>query len=192
MSRLVGVLGLLLLTCVGCQQPRYSWIYDRQVDFSKLKTYAWTKGVEQGTAGRDIGGKSMDELMTEIVDRELSAKGISKAGEGQPVDFTVRYRSVLEFKSTETGGGAPGEEAPLIGGERYETVSPAPDAQPGVPSSFAVGTLYITMRHPGRDEVIWRGVAEAVLREKAEPESRLKRLEEAVHKILSNFPPKKS
>jgi hypothetical protein len=191
MSRLTAVLALLLLTGLGCHQPRYSWVYDKHVDFSRLKTYTWLKGVEQGTAMRDIGGKSMDQLMTEFVDRELAAKGFTRAAEGGQVDFTVKYRSVLEFRSAETSGGAVDDEPALFGGERYENVSPAPTAQPGVPSSYSVGTIYLSIRRPGSDEVLWRGVAEAVLREKAEPESRLKRLAEAVQKILSNFPPGK-
>src|SRR5262245_28221413 len=191
MLRVTAVLGLLLFACVGCQQPKYSWIYDRNVDYSKLKTYAWLKGSQQGTANRDIGGKSIDQLVTEIVDKELAAKGYMRAGEGQPVDFTVRYRTVLEFRSAETSAGPVGEDQNVIGGERYETVSPAPEVQPGVPSAYPVGTVYITMRHPGRDEVMWRGVAEAALREKAEPESRVKRLEDAIHKILEKFPPTK-
>jgi len=191
MSRATAVLGLLLFVCVGCQQPKYSWIFDRNVDYSKLKTYAWLEGSQSGTANRDIGGKSIDQLVTEIVDKELAAKGYQKAGEGAQVDFTVRYRSVLEFRSGETKAGPVGDEPSVMGGERYETVSPAPDVQPGVPSSYPVGTVYITMRHPGRDEIMWRGVAQAVLREKAEPESRVKRLEDAIHKILEEFPPTK-
>jgi hypothetical protein len=187
MSRIfLLVLGAAML--IGCQQPRYAWVYDRQADFTRLKNYAWLAGEEHGTAGREIGGMSIDQMIKGMVDKELAAKGYTRVAGAQP-DFTVRCRSVLEFRAGETGGGAPVNEPVLMGGERYEVVSPAPDLSPEQPSSYKVGTIYITMNDPKSSTVLWRGVAEAVIREQATDEQRRDRLGEAMHKLLEKFPP---
>ncbi|HEY7086990.1 MAG TPA: DUF4136 domain-containing protein, partial [Tepidisphaeraceae bacterium] len=113
------------------------------------------------------------------------------AAAGATPDFTVRQTSILEYRSTETGGGGPvlGSDERIIG-EKYEVVSPAPDVQPGVPSSYKVGTVDITVLDPKGSAVLWRGVAEATLYEDATGQQRRARLEQAMHKLLENFPPK--
>ena len=58
-----------------------------------------------------------------------------------------------------------------------------------MPTSYSVGTIYITMRNPKTDRVLWRGVASSVLAENAAPEKRAQRLDEAIEKLLANFPP---
>jgi hypothetical protein len=100
----------------------------------------------------------------------------------------VQSRSVLEFRSAETDATIRGEPI-LLGGEKYEVVSPAPDLDPGKPSSYTVGTVYITIGDPKINTVLWRGMAESVLREQASDEQRRQRLEQAMHKVMEKFPP---
>lgn len=192
MKRAVGTCALfgILMLALGCQQPRCNWVFDRQADYSKLASYRWLAAEEHGTAGRDIGGTPLNALIRELVDRELAAKGYSLAPEGADASFTVQQKSVLEFRSGAAPESAGTREDPgLFGGERFETVYGASDLQPGVPSSYKIGTIYVTIRDAKSDAPLWRGVGEAVIREQSTDQARRERLDRAIKQIMSRFPP---
>jgi hypothetical protein len=86
------VVGCVLFTVaaavVPAQMPKYGVTVEaeKNVDFSKFKSYSWTKG--QPSLARAI-----DERITSAVDRELAALGMTKAASG-PGDVMVAYYSV--------------------------------------------------------------------------------------------------
>ena len=55
---------------------------------------------------------------------------------------------------------------------------------------YEEGTLLIDVLRPDSGELLWRGSAQARLREQPSPEDREKRVREVVEKILQQFPPK--
>ena len=72
----------------GAQTPKYGVRVeaDKNVDFSKLKTYSWTQG--QPSAVKEINAK-----IVEAVDRELGGLGLTKSTSG-PGDVMVAYYSL--------------------------------------------------------------------------------------------------
>jgi hypothetical protein len=189
-----GWLGLWLLIglalCGGCQsKPRYGWVYDKQADFSGLKAYHWLPVEQKGTAGRDIGGEPIDQLVQIEVQRTLAAKGFTPSAQGSPADFTVQCTTVLEFQSSESANLTAQRDPSLDRTEWYAVESSDRAVEPCVPSSYTVGTLYITMRVPKAEKVLWRGVASGVLHEKDDPQKRIQRVHNAIDTLLAKFPP---
>ena len=195
-ARSNGWLGLSLFFCVtlccGCQsKPSYGWVYDKRANFAGLKTYQWLSVEEKGTAFRQIGGKPIDQLVQTDVKRVLAAKGCTPVAGGAPADFTVQCTTILEFRRGGDGGAAVSDQRdPALDRTEWYAVESSDRAlEPGVPSSYSVGTIYITMKDPKSQNIVWRGVASSVLREKSDPQDRADRLRDAIEKILAKFPP---
>ncbi len=56
---------------------------------------------------------------------------------------------------------------------------------------YTEGTLIIDFVDPKADQLIWRGTGQSRLSESKTPEERTENINEAVAKILAQFPPKK-
>ena len=190
-----GWLGLLLLVLLiasaGCQtKPSYGWVYDKHANFLNLQTYQLL-GVEQkGTAGRYIMGQPIDQLVQKDVQGVLTAKGFKQAPQGSSPDFTAQATTILRYESgesrTDLGGGG---DSHLDSNQWYAVESTGSNVQPDVPQSYAVGTIYITIRDPKTDHILWRGVASSVLDEKSSQDKRAARLHEAIETLMAKFPP---
>ena len=91
---LVGMLFSLVVAAVPAAQMKYGVTAkaDKNVDFTKFKSYSWSVGQPNPT-------KSIDALIVAAVDRELKALGLSKAEPG-PGDVLVSYYA---FRRTDVG-----------------------------------------------------------------------------------------
>jgi hypothetical protein len=122
MKRLI-VFGMLLGTVAAphaAQMPKYgvSVTAEKNVDYSKFKTYSWTPG--QPSAVKEI-----DAQIIAAVDRELGAIGMQKAASGKG-DVQATYYSL-----TRTDVDLKGKA----------------DAQ-GVKPQYSVGTLVVALLDP--------------------------------------------
>jgi hypothetical protein len=54
-----------------------------------------------------------------------------------------------------------------------------------------VGTLIVDIVDAGKKELVWRGTASDTLNPEASPEKKEQNLQEAMAKLLANFPPAK-
>ena len=91
---LVGMLFSLAVAAAPAAQMKYGVTAkaDKNVDFTKLKSYSWSVGQPNPT-------KSIDALIVAAVDCELKALGLSKAEPG-PGDVLVSYYA---FRRTDVG-----------------------------------------------------------------------------------------
>jgi hypothetical protein len=99
---------------------------EKGVDFSKLKTYSWTRGQRSPI-------KSIDERVVAAVDRELSALGMTKATTGDG-DVIVGYGSL-----TRTG----------------VDLAPKADTKENL-SQYAIGTLVVVFTDPASQKRVLR------------------------------------
>jgi hypothetical protein len=165
-AALIGTAALLLSTHAWAQDVSYD--YDKSVNFSALKTYAWAPD-----------GNIQDELthkrITAAVDAQLAAKGLRRVEAGATPDVIVTYRAGVR-QELEVNG---------YTGYRVNRWSSARVQQ--VP----VGALVVEMLDAKTKDVVWRGIATKDLDVDASPEKREKNLNKAVEKLFKKYPPSK-
>lgn len=167
-ATLIGTVGLLLSTSALAQDVSYD--YDKSVDFSAFKTYAWTKGT-------NVQDELNHKRIVSAVDAQLAAKGLRQVDPGANPDMLVAYHAGArqEFEVSGTGVGAyrPGR----WGSARVAQV--------------AVGALAVEMVDSKTGSQVWRGVATKDMDLKASPEKREKNINKAAEKLFKNYPPAK-
>jgi len=178
----VTMVGLLLAAVAAFgQDVRYN--FDKTTDFSKFKTYKWVI-IKDAAKVNDL----TDKQIIAVVDGELAAKGLTKAGDdsanlyiayqagvGQEKQFTY-YNSDWGYGGGWYRGGWYGG----MGGMSTTT---------GQTSTIYIGQLALDIYDSGNRDLVWRGVASKTISPKAKPEKQEKNLKKAVKKLLKNYPP---
>ena len=172
--------------------------FDASIDFDALRTYRWHEGNEYNLASvRYLSNEIIDVRIRSNVDRELRPKGINLQANG-PVDFLVNYSvSTQPGVDIETynnySGYAPGWHFEYDGTGPYRISGPgdAFDASTieTIITQFSMGTLVLDIVTPETDILVWRGVAEGKLEQSMTALEREQIIDEAVTRLLRNFPP---
>jgi hypothetical protein len=162
------ILGMLI---GGCSSLSVTSDYDPKQDFSKMKTWAWAPIPPQADGSTDpLAVSSLAlERIHRSVEREFNLKGYPMV-DPQGADFWVKHYAVQEQRIR---------------------VDPGYDWGHDDVSSYAAGTIIIDVVNPKDKRMVWRGTASDVIDPDLSPEEREKRIQEAVHEILGQFPPKK-
>ena len=174
----------ICLAAVGSslgQDVRYN--FDKSVDFSKFKSYKWVE-----IKGAQTANDLVDKQIKETIDAQLAKKGLTRV-DADPADLFVGYQTAIgqekEFTSFNSGWGyGPG----WYGGGWYGY--PGGGMTTGQTSTIYTGQLALDMYDSAGHTLVWRGVASKTLDTKAKPEKRQKNLNNAVAKMLKNYPPK--
>ncbi len=154
----------------ACSSISTNYDYDTSYDFSMLKSYRWA----------DIPSKAdADPLITQrvcaAVEAQLKAKGYAVA-EGAPDFLVATYVGRrTRIRVTDWGYGY-GPRAAWYGGgvDLYQ---------------YEEGSLVVDVVDARTKRLEWRGTATAVLDPGASAEGRTERINEAVEKMLKDFPP---
>ena len=144
--------------------------YDRDVDFSRYKTFAWS------VAQQPAKNAANHVRITRAVEEAFTAKGLDKDAAGIP-DAYLMYTGRVGDKVQVTGhpGGSSWEPSNL------RTMVDI--------NKVRAGTLILEMYDARTQEVVWRGVASDVaVREDVMEEA----IRGAVKKLLDGYPPKKA
>jgi hypothetical protein len=150
--------------------------YDKKVDFANLKTYDWMPIPEKA----NIDSLSAQRVKS-AVNSELKGKGLMMTSDNP--DFLIAEHLGKKDKIQVTDWGY--DYGPYRG---YHGRYPAPG---GVTvNEYEEGSLILDFVDAKSKKMIWRGVAKAVVDRADTPEKREKLINEAVHEILKNFPPK--
>lgn len=155
----------------GCSGPEVSRDYDPKQDFSNLKTWSFAPVPPQADGARDpmaVSTLAMERIQR-AVDRELKVKGFQPM-DAQSADFWVQYYALTEQRMR---------------------IDPGYDWGHDDVSTYAAGTIIIDVVNPKDKRMVWRGTATDVLDPDLTPAEREERIQEAVHDILKEFPPKK-
>ena len=166
--RLAAVLVLLLLLS-ACSSVTVSRDYDQEFDFSTLKTYAWFPDIKEKSS---LGAAELARVQSAI-DSGLRARGY------QPVDRDPDFLISADAVS---------EQRTQVISHRYSYRYWGADDT----YRFNVGTLIVDFVGSATNQLIWRGQAEAVLTQDPSSDELNKRIDEAVAKMLAEFPPKQA
>jgi hypothetical protein len=142
--------------------------YDHGANFSRLKTYSWSKV--------QTADSIWDDRVKDAVDKDLLAKGWTQVPSGGDVSLVaVEKTSIHQQYDTFYNG---------FGGRRFGGLG---DATTSV-DSYKVGTLILSMFDGNSKQLLWRGTSSSDLA--GNPDKNAKKLDKDVDKMFKKFPPK--
>lgn len=162
----LAILGLA--AAVGCTTLRTSVDYDRALDFSRYKTFAFARGTP---ARRTFTQKRIED----VIGSALRSKGLSPSGDEKP-DLRVVTHVVLETR------------------QRIDTIVHGYGWRWGggvtttVVTNVPVGTLVVDLVDTQSKELVWRGEATDTI--DRDSEARDEQLRDAVAEMFEGFPPR--
>jgi len=167
---------LLLVFFISCSSVRVNSDYDKNVDFSQYKTYAFYK---TGIDKVEISDLDKKRILRSI-DESLSSKGFTKSESPDLlINFFTKEREQVDVNQFNMGWGYGwgwGWNPWMWGGNT--TITRYPE-----------GTLYIDLIDAKKKELIWQGEGEGVLTKDTHKKDAV--IKEFVSKILDQFPPQK-
>ena len=182
MKRILFLSKLILFLAISCafgQDVRYN--FDKDINFSKFKTYKWVILKDAPTAN-DLVTKQLKDA----VDAELATKGLTKIDD-DTANLFIGYQAGVgqekQFTSFSSDWGYGG------GWYRGGWYGPGGGTTTGSTSTIYVGQLVLDMYDSANRDLVWRGVASKTLDSKAKPDKQQKNLAKAVKKLLKNYPP---
>lgn len=169
------ILPLLLLFVLGsCSSVRVNSDFDKNVNFSQYKTYAFHKNGIDKVEISDLDKKRI----LRAIETELGKKGMTKSENPDLlVTFFTKEREQVDVTQYNAGWGygwGYGWNPYLWGGRTYV-------------SSSTEGTLYIDLIDAKKKELIWQGMGSGDLTQVQAKKD--ERINEFVAKILAQFPP---
>ena len=168
---------VLVVSCSAIYGVSYD--YDKNVDFSRLKSYHWFPMTVNNLSEKSetIDSISLKRIRN-AVHNHLDPKGL-RASERNPDFLIAVYLRTKERLSVRNYGGP--------------YVYPYYDYGPywGTPTirQYEEGTLLLDFVDTESKQLIWRGSAKSDLESVTTPQEREELINEAVQRILENFPP---
>lgn len=168
----------LLSACSGIST---SSDYDPAVDFSKFSTYTWLD-----TEGDDIDAIT-DSRIRSSIDAGLAARGLQKDGES--ADLAIGYQVTTaerrSYNTVNTGwGGGYG-----WGGYGWGGYGMSMGSSTTYENVWEEGSLIVGMFDGASKNLVWTGTATAALDDSRTPQQRQQLVDDAVTKMLQDFPP---
>ena len=168
---------LLFLIVSSASSQKVAVGYDHAADFSKLKTYSWTKGVP-------AKNPDIDRQIISSIEKQLQAKGLTRVDDG--ADMLVSYHAAVmpDFESVTVA--RPGTWGPRTGSTEaaWQVVR---------------GSLIVEMVNPATKQSVWRGNATDTLSNEGPSidvaknlDKSKKKVEKVVEKLFKYYPPKAS
>ncbi len=178
---------LLFTSLAGCSTIKVSIDHDSSEDFSRFKSFDWLSEVQQPTGDRRIDDPLLDSRVRAAVEDEMAANGYKRVTDGS-ADFLIGYHAArygilsVEGMNLRYGYGS-GWGWGII---RAWDPGPGPKAHTRY---YDEGSLILDFVTPHEKRLIWRGAARAEINEAASPKTKRKRINEAVKRMLAQFPP---
>jgi hypothetical protein len=166
------MVGALLTVPAIALAQKVSYDYDKSAPFSQFKTYVLKEGTK-------VGNPLVDDRITAAIRSELAAKGLTEAADADvAVVYHVAFDKRKDITAWNTGAGP----------YRYRWGGWG-TADVRV-NEILVGTLVIDVVDAKKGELAWRGIGVKEVDTQAKPEKRDKNIQQAVQKIMKNYPPK--
>ena len=166
-NRLVLVVALIGNSVAMAQELLANFLLG--TDFSKYHTYKWIN-IEGGAHPN----QSVDARIKQSFDSQLASKGLSRSDDDK-ADLYVEYQAAVDQKKDWKRYGDGGSW-----GEMAAATSPTLD----------VGSLVLDIYDPTAKLLVWTGTATKILDSNSNEEENMKRLDNAIEKVLRNYPPK--
>ena len=169
----VFLVGILF---TGCQITRHS-LYDKEVDFSKYKTFCWMTGCQFEFNGPEyLNDSLLRESIKHAFVEELESKGLKEDSNNPDllVGFTITVKdeqAVIYHRQDDT----PMQFQPLQ--DEREVVN------------YLKGTLIIGMADRSLSKIVWQSEAQSYM--ELNPDFSDKNIRKGIKLVLKDFPPKK-
>jgi hypothetical protein len=154
--------------------------FDKTANFAGFKTYAFKDGTK-------VGQPLIDDRIVAALEKELATKGLTKS-EANPdviVVYHVAFDKEKDISTYSSGyGGGYGPYGYGWGGGWGSTTATT------TVRDILVGTMVIDIADAKKNQIAWRGMGVKEVNTTASPEKRDKSINDAVKKILKNYPPK--
>jgi Domain of unknown function (DUF4136) len=169
---------IVVISITSCSSVKVVYDYDKQVDFTKYKTYAFTEEV----AKLPVDDLNRGRLIT-AVETELAAKGFTKSDNPDVlIDMHITAKKRTEAVANTSGGYGRYGRYGYGGGFSTTTVDY---------NEYLDGTLLINMVDKSTEKIAWQGRGTKTIDENASPSKREQNINYAVKQIFTNYPPKK-
>jgi len=166
----------LVAALTSCSPVTVSYDFDKQADFSKYKTYAFSEDALK----LPVDQLNRDRIL-KAVETEMAGKGFSKSDSPDVlVDLQVKAQVETEATATNTGG--------MYGG-RYGFAGGYSTTQINY-NQYTVGSLFINLVDKATEKIVWQGRGSKTIDENASPAKRDENITYAVKQIFMKYPPK--
>ncbi len=170
----------LLLLSGACSSLKVTYDYDKQIDFSQYKTYAYSEDSQK----LPVGDLNRSRIIN-AVDTEMAAKGFTKSDNPDVlIDMHVKAEQKTEATATTTGPGYGGYYG------RFGYAGGFSTTQINY-NDYIEGTLFINMVDAAKEHIVWQGRATKTIDEDASTEKREQNINYAVKQIFMKYPPVK-
>ena len=180
MSRSLRVVSalVLLFALAACSSVEVKQDWDPGANFAALHSWGWQSSTPVLTGNARLDDPLVHSRIQNALAQTLRAKGYTQTA--TKPDFLVTYHIAIEQKldaQTIYTGYGPYRGWYGVGGTQT------------VVDQYDQGTLLVDFIDPGSNNVIWRGTAQSRLQELKTPEEREARVNDAVERLLNQFPP---
>lgn len=187
MKRVLSFL-LLITLQFGCSSLKVTYDHDPGAEFSTFRTFDWVASHQEPTGDPRLDNSLTDIRVRGTVEGQLTLKGYRRVDAEKP-DFYVSYyaslKDLLNMSSISHYDGFGVGERPGYGGGWPAGSRTVTDVQ-----SYKEGTLILDVVNGQTNRLVWRGIAQAEVDPSRDPHARQELLREAIHDMLTHFPPK--
>ena len=164
----------------ACSSISVTSDWDTNVDFSIFETFAVLEEPKQPV------NRLVDQRIRAALVAELTGKGLRQVDTPDKADLAIGYQVTTEERTTHhtVHSGWDGYR----GGWNTHWRSPAGTSTTRQ-VNFTVGTLVIAAFQMSDKELVWEGSASGTVNPSSGPEQREQRINDAVQRILKDFPP---
>ena len=167
----------LLAAIAACSSVKVSYDYDKQADFTKYKTYAFT----EESMKLPVDQLNQDRII-KAVETEMVAKGFTKSDNPDAlVELVVKTAQRTEATATNTGGYGYGRYG-YGGGFGTTQVSY---------NQYTDGTLFVNLVDKSTEKIVWVGRGTKTIDPDASAQKRDRNITMVLKEIFTKYPPKK-
>ena len=167
---------IILIAIAGCSSISVTSDYDIYADFNSYKSFHIYRGVLKDSKLEKV--PLVKKRILESIKSVMQSKGFTET-DSLKADLTIYALANTAEKMNVNSYGY---------GYGYGW-GPYPYGRNIDVSYYTQGSLIIDFVDNEKDELIWRGIGTAVVQDKGTPEEREKYINEAVTKILEQYPP---
>lgn len=183
---MAGVLAMVMAACSGGLSVSNDW--DPNVDFANYQTFVV---MDEATGGAQISQFISQRIKISITNT-LTAKGLRQVNSVDAADAAVGWQVTTEqrssFSTVSTGWGGYGWGG--YGGWYGRGMGGGMTTSTTTEQRYTVGALVIAVFDVEREEMIFTAEGSKELAgDNPSPEESQQRIDDAVQKILENFPP---
>jgi hypothetical protein len=176
----VVLLALLLLGASAAWAQKVDVDWNRNIDFSKFKTYAW---IESKHPGKGL----WNQRIIDGVDAKLVKAGLKKVDASAKPDLEVVYNAGVKEHTVVEDYDYIYRPWGWYGWYGYHPYGPRPVGTQTYQEKEA--TLTVDLVDNSDKEMVWRGVAKDTLADSSD--KNVKTFNKAMDKMFKNFPPQK-